>query len=160
MAVGTDYYESRKHRAHNIVRKAIKSGEILPASNYKCVDCGKIASLYDHRDYSKPLEIDPVCRACNNRRGPAVDAPSDLRKSGEPFKSLMTNARGGGIKVDPRNADYIDTADFPGRLVVCFDESIVECIEENIHWYRDPDVSVAMKTLMDMGPKKYRGVAA
>ena len=26
---------------------------------------------YDHRDYSKPLEVDPVCRRCNQMRGPA-----------------------------------------------------------------------------------------
>jgi NMD protein affecting ribosome stability and mRNA decay len=37
-----------------------------------CVDCGASAHDYDHRDYSKPLEVEPVCRACNFKRGPAL----------------------------------------------------------------------------------------
>jgi hypothetical protein len=36
-----------------------------------CVDCGKPAKHYDHRDYAKPLDVDPVCVGCNIRRGPA-----------------------------------------------------------------------------------------
>ena len=33
-----------------------------------CVDCGKPAHSYDHRDYEKPLDVEPVCRSCNRRR--------------------------------------------------------------------------------------------
>lgn len=38
----------------------------------RCVDCGAIATEYDHRDYSRPLDVDPVCSSCNKLRGPAV----------------------------------------------------------------------------------------
>lgn len=42
---------------------------VLPEpTKLKCVDCGKRAHVYDHRDYSKPLEVEPVCRRCNSRR--------------------------------------------------------------------------------------------
>lgn len=27
---------------------------------------------YDHRDYTKPLSVEPVCRSCNKLRGPAI----------------------------------------------------------------------------------------
>lgn len=53
-------------------RKAIKDGLIPPIVQQYCVDCGAFAEVYDHRDYGKPLEVDPVCRKCNFRRGPAV----------------------------------------------------------------------------------------
>jgi len=38
-----------------------------------CLDCGKPAQAYDHRHYSRPLEIDPVCVNCNRKRGPSLD---------------------------------------------------------------------------------------
>jgi len=34
-----------------------------------CVDCGKRAKVYDHRDYNKPLDVEPVCIKCNSMRG-------------------------------------------------------------------------------------------
>jgi len=59
--------------AHNLVAKAIRKGrlEALIDGKTDCVDCGSVASEYDHRDYLKPLEVDPVCHRCNIRRGPA-----------------------------------------------------------------------------------------
>ena len=41
-------------------------------SKIRCVDCGKWAQCWDHRDYSKPLEVDPVCKSCNYHRGPGL----------------------------------------------------------------------------------------
>lgn len=38
-----------------------------------CVDCGKQAHHYDHRDYLEPLAVQPVCGSCNHRRGLASD---------------------------------------------------------------------------------------
>jgi hypothetical protein len=26
--------------------------------------------VYEHRDYTKPLQVEPVCRSCNALRGP------------------------------------------------------------------------------------------
>jgi hypothetical protein len=70
---------NREHRpliykAHQIVAREVEGGR-LPAlgfgSGITCVDCGKYAAqCYDHRDYTKPLEVDPVCGGCNVRRGP------------------------------------------------------------------------------------------
>lgn len=56
-----------------IVAKAIRSGFIDKAKNHKCVDCGNAAMDYEHRSYMKPLDVVPVCRPCNLKRGPAVD---------------------------------------------------------------------------------------
>lgn len=52
--------------------KAQKSGLLPNAKTLVCVDCGKPAFDYDHRDYSKPLSVEPVCRRCNQLRGPAI----------------------------------------------------------------------------------------
>jgi hypothetical protein len=41
-----------------------------------CVDCGAAAGCYDHRDYSQPLLVEPVCLGCNSKRGRGVMPPS------------------------------------------------------------------------------------
>jgi len=55
------------------VALAIKRGE-LPKLDGKiaCKDCGKSATQYDHRDYNKMFEVEPVCASCNQKRGPAI----------------------------------------------------------------------------------------
>jgi hypothetical protein len=60
--------------AQRAVRLAIIEGR-LPRldGSVKCKDCGKPAQVYDHREYAKPLEVDPVCRRCNCKRGPAKE---------------------------------------------------------------------------------------
>ena len=58
--------------AHGIVARAISKGLLPAASSHYCVDCGKPALHYDHRDYSRPLDVEPVCRSCNVMRGPAL----------------------------------------------------------------------------------------
>ena len=54
-----------------LVNKAIKNGNLAPVKTLVCVDCGSQAQCYDHRDYNKPLDVVPVCRKCNFRRGSA-----------------------------------------------------------------------------------------
>lgn len=54
------------------IAKAIKSGALPKARTLTCVDCGKPALDYEHRDYRRPLDVQPVCRPCNYRRGPAL----------------------------------------------------------------------------------------
>lgn len=54
------------------VQKAIARGDLRPPTDFACDDCGRPAEMYDHRDYSKPLEVRPVCRGCNVVRGPAA----------------------------------------------------------------------------------------
>ena len=63
------------NEAHSAVRRAVKRGELQPATAFACVDCGKPAQCYDHRDYSKPLDVVPVCHSCNHKRGPAKPHP-------------------------------------------------------------------------------------
>jgi len=58
--------------AINAVQKAIKNGILAPAKTLICVDCGRPGECYDHRDYGKPLDVVPVCRKCNYRRGSAI----------------------------------------------------------------------------------------
>jgi hypothetical protein len=59
--------------AHAMVSAAKKRG-LLPEldGSIACVDCGAAAVEYDHRDYGRPLDVDPVCRVCNKKRGTAI----------------------------------------------------------------------------------------
>ena len=70
-----------RRRAYRILKIAIANGTIPKIdSDTKCVDCGVPAMVYDHRDYSKPLFVEPVCNRCNNRRGvgePRYPTPQD-----------------------------------------------------------------------------------
>jgi hypothetical protein len=59
------------HAANAAVNKARRRGELSPACEHKCADCGKQARDWDHRDYTKPLEVQAVCRSCNQHRGAA-----------------------------------------------------------------------------------------
>lgn len=53
------------------VRKAVAIGMLPKASSRSCTDCGRPATEHDHRDYRRPLDVQPVCRSCNLLRGPA-----------------------------------------------------------------------------------------
>lgn len=55
-----------------VVGKAVRQGRLPPARSLVCVDCGAAATDYDHRDYARPLAIEPTCRSCNLRRGAAA----------------------------------------------------------------------------------------
>ncbi len=66
-------YVKAGRRAHAQVYAAVRRGEIpVLTGEIPCVDCGRAAQQYDHRDYNKPLDVDPVCRSCNYKRGPAA----------------------------------------------------------------------------------------
>jgi hypothetical protein len=36
-----------------------------------CVDCGRRAEVWDHRDYREPFVVYPVCASCDGKRGGA-----------------------------------------------------------------------------------------
>lgn len=63
-------------RVYGHVSNAVKAGKLPHPHTQKCVDCGRWAQVWDHRDYNKPLDVEPVCRPCNYRRGPAVEPES------------------------------------------------------------------------------------
>lgn len=69
----------RRGAANKWVRNAKRAGLIPPANKLKCVDCGKRASQYDHRDYDKPDCVDAVCVFCHGQRGPG--SPHDISTS-------------------------------------------------------------------------------
>jgi hypothetical protein len=58
-------------QAIGAVSTARRKGEIPHPSTLACTDCGVPAECYDHRDYARPLDVQPVCRSCNAMRGPA-----------------------------------------------------------------------------------------
>jgi hypothetical protein len=62
---------SGQRAAIEAVSKAVAAGHIPKACEWDCIDCKAQAEVYDHRDYNKPLDVDPVCRSCNAKRGAA-----------------------------------------------------------------------------------------
>lgn len=69
----------------NQVGYAIKKGIIQRASCFECVRCGKQAKEYDHRDYAKPMDIQPMCRSCNKRM-PAGLMPANILEINEAYR--------------------------------------------------------------------------
>jgi len=71
-----------RRRAANAVQRAVLKGDLtdLKSTYVKCSDCVARATVYNHKDYNKPLEAEPVCGDCNIRRGsnaPLVDPRPD-----------------------------------------------------------------------------------
>ena len=64
--------ERVKATAHYAVKRLVVTGKLPPAANFACTDCDGPARCYDHRDYSKPHAVEPVCNSCNIRRGPGI----------------------------------------------------------------------------------------
>lgn len=73
-----NYEKKLNDKARSITRCAVRVGFLPHPLDFKCVDCGNPAQCYDHRDYSKPLDVVPVCLPCNASRGrgiPLLSAP-------------------------------------------------------------------------------------
>lgn len=70
----TDNPYYAQSRAQRLVREAVKNGSMPEAATLLCTDCGNWAKVYDHRKYSEPLNVEPVCVSCNCKRGPAEDS--------------------------------------------------------------------------------------
>lgn len=65
---------TRMMSAKSKVYIAVRAGMLPQALVFSCVDCGSQAQVWDHRDYKKPLSVDPVCRRCNALRGSGLNA--------------------------------------------------------------------------------------
>lgn len=61
-----------KDTAARELRLAIRDGRVPHWRGMSCVDCGAAAIGYEHRDYNKPLCVEPICGRCNILRGPAI----------------------------------------------------------------------------------------
>lgn len=84
-----EIFSKAGRKAHATVYRAIMAGKLPQLDGtVQCADCNAAAQVYDHRDYSKPLEVDPVCRVCNHLRGSTIDAPLPREKV---FKNRRTN---------------------------------------------------------------------
>jgi len=64
--------DSGARKAIALVNQAVKKGFLPLVKTLNCVDCNRPGECYDHRDYNKPLDVVPVCRKCNFRRGSAI----------------------------------------------------------------------------------------
>jgi hypothetical protein len=71
-------------KAMKTVHQAIKRGLLPELDGLKCMDCNEPATCYDHRNYFEPMKVDPVCKGCNNRRGPGY--PPLSAGDGEAYK--------------------------------------------------------------------------
>ena len=65
---------TKQEGAKKAVYKAVRDGRLKPIKSMICIDCAAPAECYDHRDYLKPLEVEPVCVSCNLKRGPGLNA--------------------------------------------------------------------------------------
>lgn len=87
----TEAYRVAMMRAGAAVHGAITKGVLprLKRVEVLCVDCKKArAQCYDHRDYNRPLDVEPVCYRCNLHRGPAAyTSPPGTPKS---FPNIRT----------------------------------------------------------------------
>jgi hypothetical protein len=64
---------TQQEEAKKAVYLAIWNGNLSKAYLKKCTDCSHYAEVYDHRDYAKPLDVEPVCRRCNVKRGAGLN---------------------------------------------------------------------------------------
>jgi hypothetical protein len=65
-------YGTGQVEAIKAVKREVKEGRMQPPTAFACVDCGEPAVAYEHRDYNRPLDVEPVCRSCNGHRGYAI----------------------------------------------------------------------------------------
>ena len=99
-------------RARYAVSKAIRQGLLQPASTQYCVDCGGFAFGYEHRDYERPLEVDPICRTCNHKRGSAKQLSPGFRVASPSLVDrTRTQQRPGAIDDIERDPHYKDGRD-------------------------------------------------
>lgn len=63
-------YDKKYKLLHPEIRKAhYKSRDIKIPNGYICIDCKKRrATEKHHKDYSKPKEVDFLCKRCHTRR--------------------------------------------------------------------------------------------
>lgn len=73
----TEYYKNysieygrrypERVRANNMIYREVAANRLPPVRTLKCDTCDKQARHYHHPDYSKPLEVIPLCESCHRR---------------------------------------------------------------------------------------------
>lgn len=58
----------QKDKARNTLGRAVSSGKIAPKA---CEQCGNPVAEAHHNDYSKPLEVQWLCKDCHMNDGGA-----------------------------------------------------------------------------------------
>jgi len=113
-----------------LVTKAKQDGILPYAKDCVCVDCGEPACDMDHRDYNKPLVVDPVCRRCNLRRGPAIPLVGAFRTSvrmgSRPYRKRNSVVR--VFRAIGAPTDFLN--ELPNKLTLSHWEEIVPVFEQ------------------------------
>ena len=58
----------RRRFANACVREAVTRGWLDSATKRECADCGLPAHEYHHEDYSRPMDVVALCKACHLAR--------------------------------------------------------------------------------------------
>lgn len=58
----------RKTKAHRAVNDAIRRGHLPPVHTQTCNECGAQAEHYHHEDYTRRLDVTPLCRQCHESK--------------------------------------------------------------------------------------------
>ena len=66
-------YMKMRGWAASVVQNAKYRGYVGRPEDQKCVDCGKQAKHWEHRNYARPLIIEPVCQSCNLKRKHSIN---------------------------------------------------------------------------------------
>lgn len=108
--------------AHRSVAREVQAGRLvnLKVDVVACVDCGRRADRYEHRDYHKPLSVEPICLACNRIRGP-VGCPQQLQRRAliQPANALADQAESSDHRKEMRITRlYVNGMDRLGRTYV------------------------------------------
>ena len=100
-------------KASEMVKYAVNHGFLPHPSEKKCMDCGKQATEYDHRNYDYPLGVDAVCRSCNVLRGKA-QGTHELKK--EETKKVLAVRIDFELFYDLQDMAIKETRSLPGMV--------------------------------------------
>ena len=123
-----------RRRAWDMVRDEKRRGKLPRPSELACIDCGKPACSYDHRDYTKPLSVDAVCHSCNLLRGPGypskrgglVRIPETMRPGIYAAKSQSGTAERFSMRVTPSFKKlFCELAEQRGQTMTAVMETLV-----------------------------------
>ncbi len=106
--------QQSKNTVYSKLNRAIKKGEIPHISTRTCEHCGGQAEHYHHEDYSKPLDVMPLCVGCH-RKIHGANKPTGKR-NGKQLQVYMTPEYRGRIDKLARKleAQGVDLADQRG----------------------------------------------